>query len=206
MPVHRVHALIDLCEVISGPSGRQLEGPSTGIPGVPIINPPDLTTEHEVDPRQVKQVSPETAAGLSRYRLRAGDLVYVRQGTLGRRAVVGPEESSWLFGPACLRIRPRSGAILPRYLLHYLGHPRVHEAIVAQANRGQAVETLASRTLAATPVFVPDLERQRAVAEVMEEVGVQVKVHRQLIAKHEAFGRGLLADLLNDAFDDPSAH
>ena len=205
MPPSRTHRLADLCEIISGPSGQQLEGLSADLKGVPVISPPDLTPEHKVDPRNIRRVGFGTAAGLERFRLREGDLVYVRQGALGRRAVVGPAEATWLFGAACVRIRPRTPTILADYLLHYLGHPLVHDWITAQANRSQAVETLPSHALATAPVHVPPIERQRSVAGAMNEVDSQIEAHRQLIAKHEAFRQGLLTELLSDAFDGPVA-
>ncbi|WP_369365485.1 restriction endonuclease subunit S [Streptomyces sp. CG4] len=203
MPPRRTHRLIDLCEIASGPSGQQLEGLAANWEGVPVITPPDLTTEHKIDTRSIKRVSLGTAAGLDRFRLRKGDLVYVRQGTLGRRALVGPAEATWLFGAACLRIRPTTEAILPEYLLHYLGHPLVHDWITSQANRSQAVETLPSQTLATAPIFVPPLERQRTVAGALNEIDTQIEAHRQMITKREAFRLGLLTDLLSDAFAEP---
>ncbi|GGT48791.1 hypothetical protein [Streptomyces coeruleorubidus] len=204
MTLPQTQRLADLCEIISGPSGQQLEGLSTAIDGVPVVSPPDLTIEHSVDARNIKRVPPGIAANLVRFQLQEGDMIYVRQGALGRRAVVGPTEANWLFGAACLRIRPLTGAILPEYLLHYLGHPLIHEWITSQANRGQAVETLTSRTLATTMVFLPDLERQRVVVSAMNNAGAQISAQRQLIAKYEAFQLGLLTDLLSDAFDGPS--
>ncbi|MER6076978.1 restriction endonuclease subunit S [Streptomyces sp. NPDC001833] len=201
MVTQQVHRLADLCEIISGPSGQQLRGLSTDIDGVPVVSPPDLTAEHNVDARNIKRVPPETAASLARFQLQEGDVIYVRQGTLGRRAVVGPTEARWLFGAACLRIRPRTDAILPEYILHYLGHPLIHEELISQANRGQAVETLTSRTLATTMVFVPDLARQRAVVTALNKAAAQISAQRRLIAKYEALQLGLLTDLLSGAFD-----
>jgi type I restriction enzyme S subunit len=197
----QVHQLVELCEIVSGPSGQQLEGLSAEIDGVPVISPPDLTAEHAVDARSIRRVGPDIAAGLARFRLQEGDLIYVRQGALGCRAIVGPAEATWLFGVACLRIRPKTDAILPEYLLHYLGHPLVHEWITSQANRGYAVDTLTSRTVATTPVFVPDLVHQRAIIGAMDEVSAQIQTHRRLIAKLEAFRPGLLTNLLGGAFD-----
>ncbi|WP_371644359.1 restriction endonuclease subunit S [Streptomyces sp. NBC_00597] len=205
MTAWQVHQLSELCEIVSGPSGQQLEGLSAEADGIPVISPPDLTAEHAVDARSIRCVAPDVAAGLARFQLQEGDLIYVRQGALGRRAVVGPAEATWLFGAACLRIRPQTGAILPEYLLHYLGHPLVHAWITSQANRGYAVDTLTSQTVATTPVFVPDLVHQRAVTGAMEEVSSQIQTYRRLIAKLEAFRPGLLTDLLCDAFDGLAA-
>jgi type I restriction enzyme S subunit len=199
------HRLAELCEIASGPSGLQLEGLSASLEGVPVISPPDLTTDHRIDTRSIKRVSAGTAAGLARFRLRAGDLVYVRQGTLGRRAVVGPAEATWLFGPACLRIRPKSEAILSDYLLHYLGHPLVHEAIVSYANPSKAVETLPSQALAATLVSLPSLERQRTVAGAMNEIVTQIEANKLLIDKQERFRLGLLTELLGSTVGEPGA-
>ncbi|MFD7685539.1 restriction endonuclease subunit S [Streptomyces sp. NPDC059781] len=207
MPPSQPRRLIDLCEIISGPSGQQLEGLSSSSEGVPVVSPSDLTTEHKVDTRHIKRVSRWTAATLERFQLRRGDLVYVRQGTpggaLGRTALIGFAEATWLFGAACLRIRPRTEAVLPQYLLHYLGHPLVHDRITSQAHQSKAVETLPSRALAMTPVFVPSLERQRTIAGALNEIDTQIETHRQLITKHDALRQALLTDLLSDAFAEP---
>ncbi|TQL21233.1 restriction endonuclease subunit S [Streptomyces sp. SLBN-134] len=207
MPSSQSHRLIDLCEIITGPSGQQLGGLSMSPEGVPVVSPSDLTTEHKVDASNIKRVSRWTAAALERFQLRRGDVVYVRQGTpggaLGRTALIGYAEATWLFGAACLRVRPRTAAILPQYLLHYLGHPLVHDRITSQAHRSQTVETLPSRALAMTPVFVPSLERQRNIAGALNEIDTQIEAHRQLITKHDALRQGLLTDLLSDAFAEP---
>ncbi|MFD0072968.1 restriction endonuclease subunit S [Streptomyces sp. NPDC127166] len=200
MALSHTSRLADLCEITSGPSGQQLAELSAGLEGVPVISAPDLTSNHAITTAHIKRVSPGTAVGLARYRVQQGDLIYVRQGTLGRRAVVGPAEATWLFGAACLRLRPKTGMVLPEYLLHYLGHPLVHDWIAAHANKGQAVETLNSRTLAETPVMLPSLDRQRVIAGAMREIGNQIDAHAQLIAKHESFRVGLLTELMGDGF------
>jgi type I restriction enzyme S subunit len=202
MTQSHTYPLADLCEITLGPSGLQLGPLTRQLDGIPVVSPPDLTSEHTITTANIKSVSAHTAAGLSRFRLQEGDLVYVRQGTLGRRAVVGPSEATWLFGAACLRIRPRREHILSGYLLHYLGHPLIHARITSEAHQSMAVETITSRTLATTPVVVPPLARQRVVVKAIDAVNAQINAHRQVITKTEAFRQGLLMDLLGDAFDE----
>lgn len=204
MPQSHTYPLADLCEITLGPSGLQLGTLAKRLDGIPVVCPPDLTPDHTITAANIKSVSVDTAAGLSRFRLQEGDLVYVRQGALGRCAAVGPTEATWLFGAACLRIRPRKEHILPGYLLHYLGHPLIHARIVSEAHQSMAVETLTSRTLATTPVIVPPLARQRVVVEAIDAVNAQINAHKQVIAKTEAFRQGLLTDLLGDSLGESS--
>lgn len=205
MTQSHTYPLAALCEITLGPSGLQLGTLARRLDGIPVVSPPDLTAEHTITTANIKSVGTDTATGLSRFRLQEGDLVYVRQGTLGRRAVVGPSEATWLFGAACLRIRPRREHILPGYLLHYLGHPLIHARIASEAHQSMAVETLTSRTLATTPVLVPPLAHQRVVVEAIDAVNAQINAHRELIAKKEALRQGLLTDLLSDAFGESGA-
>lgn len=190
-----LHRLDDLCEVESGPSGAHLGKLSMEIDGVPVISPPDLTVDHVVDTSRIKRIGHRTASGLKRFQLRPGDLIYVRQGTLGRRALAGPEHADWIYGAACLRIRPRSADILPEYLLTYLGHQPVQNWLLRRAHPG-TVQTLTVKTVAATPVVLPEPARQGAVAGVVAEINAQIRIQHQMIDRLESLRPALLAELL----------
>lgn len=74
-----------------------------------------------------------TGFEMDRYRLRVGDLVWVRTGDLGKQALVGPENNGWITGTSCFRLRPQP-TLDPRYLLLYLGHPAVRDWIARGAS------------------------------------------------------------------------
>ena len=86
----------------AGPSSALLENLHDGPDGVPVVTPPDITDEHGIDPRRVRRVPwDETEKKLSRFELRQGDVLYVRQGTLGRLALVTAGRPDGFTIPHC---------------------------------------------------------------------------------------------------------
>ena len=103
---------------------------------MPVIAPPNLTEQHTVETRRLRRVPSAEAEKLSRFAVEEGDILFVRQGALGRLALMGPEHATWLYSSACLRIRPRTGLILPAYLAAYLSYEPVQKAVLSQTLPG----------------------------------------------------------------------
>ena len=183
--------LRDLCDpsegISAGPSWSRLKSTTLGSSGVPVVKPAALTMDGRILREGLDRFPDQEAIGLERFRLAWGDIVTVRQGSLGRQAVVGEDEDGWLFGPACLRIRLREDSpVMPEYLVHFLGRAETRDWLYAQAS-GQTVPTLTERRLGTLPVLVPPLSAQRHLFHQVAEVDEQVRRHERAL--------GLLAEL-----------
>lgn len=185
----------NLCEVTAGPSGALLEGLHDGPDGVPVISPPNLTDQHTVDTRRLRRVPWTDAKRLSRFALREGDILVVRQGTLGRLALVEAEHASWFYGSSCLRLRPRPDVVLPTYLVSYLSYPPVQRVLLGQSLSG-TVASLNSAMLNELPVTVPPLKTQRSVIETLADVDAQIRSHRQIADRLAALRPAIFGDLI----------
>ncbi|MET8801622.1 restriction endonuclease subunit S [Streptomyces sp. NPDC004546] len=170
----------DCCQVTAGPSGSLLDNLNDGPGGVPVIAPPDLTEHFTVDIRRIRRVSDARAQRLARYALQAGDILLVRQGTLGRLALVRAEHTGWFYSSSCLRIRPDRRRVLPEYLAAYLTHPPVQRKLVAQAQSG-TVPSLNSAILNEFSVEVPPLARQQNVIDALADIDEQIEVQRTML-------------------------
>ncbi|CAM5504838.1 restriction endonuclease subunit S [Streptomyces aurantiogriseus] len=168
------------CQVTAGPSGSLLDTLHDGPSGVPVIAPPDLTEHLTVDTRRIRRVPDSQAQRLARFALQAGDILLVRQGTLGRLALIGAEHTGWFYSSSCLRIRPDRTRILPEYLAAYLAHPPVQRELVAQAQSG-TVPSLNSAMLNEFPVEVPPLARQQSVVDALADIDEQIEVQRMML-------------------------
>lgn len=184
-----------LCEVTAGPSGSLLNSLNERPDGVPVISPPDLTDHHTVDTRRLRRVPWSEANRLSRFALREGDLLVVRQGTLGRLALIEAEHAKWFYGSSCLRIRPRRELILPEYLVSYLSYPPVQRGMLGQSLPG-TVPSLNSAMLNALPVTVPPLDRQHAVVEALADVDARIRIERQIADRLEALRPAIFGELI----------
>ncbi|MGW7350193.1 restriction endonuclease subunit S [Streptomyces sp. NPDC054784] len=193
----RAHEVLlgHLCEVKAGPSGSLLGNLHDGSEGVPVISPPNLTDDHRVDPRRLRRVSWGEAERLARFALKAGDILVVRQGTLGLLALVEAEQTDWFYNSSCLRVRPDQNRILPRFLVAYLSHPSVQRFILDYSLPG-TVPSLNSTMLNEVPVAVPPIGRQQEVVEALSDVDTRIRTQRQMADRLEALRPAIFGELV----------
>lgn len=185
----------ELSEITAGPSGTFLERLHEGPDGVPVIAPPNLTEQHTVDTRRLRRVPPADAEKLRRFTVEEGDIVFVRQGALGRLALMGPEQATWLYSSACLRIRPRTGLIVPAYLAAYLSYEPVQKAILRQALPG-TVPSLSTTLIHDFPVALPPMDLQQHVVDTITDIGTLVRIQRQLTERLEVLEQAVFGEML----------
>ncbi len=173
-----------LSSVTAGPSGSLLDELHDGPDGVPVIAPPDLTEYLTVDARRLRRVPMSLAERLARFALREGDLLLVRQGTLGRLALIGSEQANWFYSSSLLRIRPDRATVLPEYLAAYLTHPPVRGELLGQALPG-TVPSLNSAMLNQLPVVIVPMARQQAVVEALADIDEQIRIQREMATRLE---------------------
>jgi type I restriction enzyme, S subunit len=186
-----------LCELTAGPSGSLLENLHDGPEGVPVIAPTDFTGRWSIDSRRLRRVPSPDAEKLSRFAVREGDLLMVRQGTLGRLALIRTEHAMWLYSSACLRIRPQRELVLPAYLASYLSYPPVRKAILSQALPG-TVPSLNAAMLHDLPVTVPPVARQQLIIDTAADIDAQVSIQREIADRLEALGQAIFGELIQE--------
>jgi type I restriction enzyme S subunit len=194
---HREVPLGELCELTAGPSGSLLENLHEGFEGVPVIAPPDFTGRWSIDLLRLRRVTSAEAEKLSRFAVREGDLLMVRQGTLGRLALIGAEHATWFYSSACLRIRPRRELVLPAYLASYLSYPPVRKVMLSQALPG-TVPSLNAATLHELPVTVPPVEQQRVIVDTAADIDAQVSIQREIADRVEALGQAIFGEMIRE--------
>jgi type I restriction enzyme S subunit len=177
-----ISPLASLCAPVdgvqTGPFGSQLHRSDYVSDGTPIV-----TVEHLGDNRLLHQsiplVSDEDVARLSKYRLRRGDIVFSRVGSVDRRALVRAEEDGWLFSGRCLRVRPDPKVIDPVYLSYFFGLETFRDHIRAIAV-GATMPSINTRILSEVEVIVPPVPQQRAFAEVLGSLDDKIEANRQI--------------------------
>lgn len=196
MQQHPWIRLDEAYEVIAGPSGTFLDGLHDGLDGVPVIGPQNLADDHTIDVRLLRRLPQGRDRKLARFTVRAGDLLVVKQGALGRLAVVGSTQESWLFGSSCLRLRARDERVLPAFLAWYLGHPPVREELLQRASVG-TIPAFNAATLREVQVPVPPLVDQEAIAATLDAVQIQARLHRESARRLDELCPSLFAELLH---------
>ena len=149
----------------------------------------------------VAMLSPDIAELLPNYRLRVGDIVGVRTGSLGRHALVRAEQSDWLFGTGCFRLRP-SEAVTSEYLVQYMNSALVRDLIERNAHQG-TIPSLNVKTINSLPVLVPPIEVQLEISDVLGALDEKIAVHSE-ICRSVTELRDLLSPLLLTGAIPPS--
>jgi type I restriction enzyme S subunit len=198
---YAVERLASLCVpyggVQTGPFGSQLHQEDYVVVGTPII-----TVEHlgnnRINHQDLPRISDKDRDRLSKYHLRAGDIVFSRVGSVDRRALVRGEEDGWLFSGRCLRVRPDNAKISSEYLSYFFGHPAFKEHIRSIAV-GATMPSLNTQLLSG--IFVPypkDLREQRAIAHILGALDDKIELNRRTNETLEAMARDIFKDWFVD--------
>lgn len=184
--------LEDLCEkggVQTGPFGSQLHKDDYVDDGIPII-----TVEHLGENRLVHEnlprVSTDDYQRLSKYRLKQGDIVFSRVGSVDRRAIVQQQEDGWLFSGRCLRVRPNPEKIDSTWLSYFFGLPSFKEYIRSIAV-GATMPSLNTKILSDVPIYFPILAEQQEIGRILSALDDKVALLRETNKTLEALAQAL---------------
>jgi len=175
--------------VQTGPFGSQLHASDYVQQGVPSIMPQNIGDNRIIEDG-IARISRADAERLSRYLVRAGDIVYSRRGDVERRALVREEEDGWLCGTGCLRVRLGERGPDPTFAAYYLGHPGVREWIVRHA-QGATMPNLNTGILSACPFLEPPAAEQRAIAHILGTLDDKIELNRRMSETLEQMARAL---------------
>ncbi len=177
----------------TGPFGSELRASEYVPEGLPVIMPRDLVG-NVISAANSARVSPETAAKLERYRLRAGDIIFARRGQIGRCALVRPAQEGWLCGTGCLRARFDS-SVCPEFMIQLMQWPTTVAWLTENAI-GQTMKNLNTKILSALPLLAPAFPIQVRVAEILASVDATVAASRRVIEQTATVKDGFLRQLL----------
>jgi type I restriction enzyme, S subunit len=106
-----------------------------------------------------------------------GDIVYGRRGDIGRKALVGSDETGWLCGTGCLRISIHSVNCPPSYIYYHLDRPEVQEWISARAV-GATMPNLNTGILGEVEILVPTREILSQFVSTVEPLIQRARTNR----------------------------
>jgi type I restriction enzyme, S subunit len=193
MPTYQRLPLGDVCQLTAGPSGALLANLADGHEGVPVIAPPDITDAHAIETRRLRRVPEAEVVKLSRFALQHDDVLFVRQGTLGRFAVLAAEQEGWFYSSSCMRLRPRPEYLLPSYLAACLAHEPIRRALIGKALPG-TVPSLNTATLSDFPIPVPPLAEQRELAAAIADIERSARAHRAIVDRLESLKQAVFSE------------
>ncbi|MDZ5447386.1 restriction endonuclease subunit S [Micromonospora sp. 4G57] len=185
-----------LADVAAGPSGSLLGNLSNRPDGVPVLSPQDLGDgPYGVRENELRRVPWADYQKLGRFTLQEDDLVLVRQGSIGRLALVTAKQSGWLYGSSCLRVRPNQELVSAPFLAYYLSHPPVQKSLLERALPG-TVPSLNTQVLNEFPVAVPPLKRQLQIVGTMTALEDSIAAQHAIVERLKSLRPAVLDELM----------
>ena len=135
-----------------------------------------------IDESKCNHMPEAKAQAFNRYRVREGDVLFSRSGTVGRCAVARKHHSGFLMTFHLLRVRPDARICLPEYLrLVFEGAPHIKRQ-TREASIGSTRAGFNTRLLAELDVPLPSLvEQARIVTESSKLLSLVGEVDRAVL-------------------------
>lgn len=176
--------------LVGGPFGSNLVSADYVARGIPVIRGENMGHGRWVGGEFV-YVTQEKAESLSSNLARAGDIVFTQRGTLGQVAIIpSGAYPEYLISQSQMKLTPDKKQIDPMFLYYVFASPVQQDYI-----RRNAIQTGVPHTnlgiLRGTPIVLPPLSDQRAVAAVLGALDDKIELNRRMDETLEATARAI---------------
>ena len=165
--------------VQTGPFGSQLHAADYVSEGIPSVMPKNIRIE-EIDVEDIARISLSDAERLKKYLLAEGDIVYSRRGDVEKCALVTKNETNWLCGTGCLRIRIRKNKSITPYFLHALLSTPVTREWVSRHAIGATMPNLNTSILRDVPIVVPPFDSMNFIGAMWIKLNRKIILNRKI--------------------------
>ncbi|WP_175745302.1 restriction endonuclease subunit S [Burkholderia ambifaria] len=186
--------LSQIADVKTGPFGTALHEKDYVISGTPIITVEHLG-ETGIKGDGAPQVSVADVRRLQAYTLKEGDIVFSRVGSVDRNAWVGKSEEGWLFSGRLLRLRITDAEVNFKFLSYLFQGERFKQQVVSVAV-GQTMASLNTKILNGLEIFLPPLDEQNSIAQILSDMEVDIAAVESRLAKAKGIKQAMAQELL----------
>lgn len=175
----------------TGPFGSQLHSYDYVEQGIPVV-PTEGIGRRRLLTDGIPQVGDDTAARLSRHRLKAGDILFARRGVqaTGLSALVTQHEEGWICGTGAILLRVLGDGIDPEFLSFLLSSSESIQWLKQHAV-GAVMPNLNEGVIRQLPLTLPPLPEQKAIAAVLGALDDKIELNRRMNATLESMARAL---------------
>lgn len=183
----------------TGPFGAQLGSTDFTDTGVPVLTIGNVQYGG-LRLGGLKCVSPEKAAQLERYRIREGDLLFARMGTVGRCCVVPVEANDWLINYHIIRVALDRTRVKPEFLLWTIRASEDVARYLDDSIRGATRKGVNSAIVTHIPCRIPALNEQGNIVRYLSDLRVKVESLKARQSETAAELDALMPSILSKAF------
>jgi hypothetical protein len=176
-------ALKDIASIQMGYSFRaRLDSLASG--AVAVIQMKDLTDQNRVDCNALARIDMEKPR--EHHLAKPGDLIFRSRGLASTAAILLDDPGIAVVAAPLLRVRVSDNVILPKYLNWFIRQAPAQAFLTSHA-KGTAQKMISKETLEGLEVFVPPLERQRAIIEITALAEQERQILEKLATRRHQF-------------------
>jgi type I restriction enzyme, S subunit len=192
---------LDSCRegIQTGPFGAQLGRGDFCQSGVPLLTIGNVQF-NGLSIKQLTYVSEVKAAQLSRYRIRKGDILFARMGTVGRCCVVPKEAEGWLINYHIIRLAINQKLVNPKFIHWTIKASEGVENYLSEMIRGATRAGVNSTIVGSLPCRIPTLDQQNKIVECLDDLQTKIDYLKVIQAQTTAELDALLPSILDKAF------
>lgn len=183
----------------TGPFGAQLGSTDFTESGTPVLTIGNIQYDGlHLD--SLKRVSQEKAAQLERYRVKMGDVLFARMGTVGRCCIVPSEAEGWLINYHIIRVALDKQRVEPRYIHWTIQTSAEVEEYLDDKIRRATRQGVNSTIVGMLPCRVPLISEQRRIVAYLDDLQAKVDDLKCVQAETSAELDAMLPSVLDRAF------
>ncbi len=166
-------------EIRTGPFGTQLKASEYISGGIPVINVRNIGYA-EINLNKLETVSYDTAQRLNCHRLQEGDIVFGRKGAVDRHTYITAEESGWIQGSDCIRMRVLGNRLNPQFLSYYFLTSGHKAFMLTMCSHGTTMASLNQKILEQIRIPLFSIDMQDKAVAILEKTDAKRKLNARI--------------------------
>ena len=169
----RTVKLREISELKTGPFGTQFSASEYVLEGTPVINVKNIGYG-DIITAGLDYVGISTVERLADHKLREGDIVFGRKGSVDRHSLITKGQDGWMQGSDCIRVRITDSSVFPDFVSYYL----LTDAVKAKINNSAVGSTMASLNtdiLGDIEINLPSYEEQSKIATTLSAIDRKIR-------------------------------
>lgn len=177
--MNKIVTLGEIAEIKTGPFGTQFKASEYTKQGIPVINVKNIGYGNIVK-SDLDFVNETTVERLSEHVLQKDDIVFGRKGSVDRHCIIRENETGWLQGSDCIRVRIVNKAVNPLFVSYYLSLRCIKDQLSNSAV-GSTMPSMNSQIIKNIAIKCPEKELQDKIAELLETINKKIEINRDIV-------------------------
>jgi type I restriction enzyme S subunit len=179
-----------MANIQTGPFGTQLAASDYVTEGTPVINVRNIGYG-DLRPEKLEYIADATRDRLEVHVLAKDDIVFGRKGAVDRHLLVGENESGWLQGSDCIRLRFNTNQVIAQFVSYGFLRQVHQDWMLAQSGSKATMASLNHDILRRITISLPPAHLQSHVIEILRPYDDLIENNRRRMALLEESARQL---------------